>query len=369
MLYFRIDKDNEQNVARLRHSRVVVLGAARSGVAAARLLKRHGAEVLLSDVQVLEKLPAEVGQLPAEGILLETGGHSQAIFNADLAVLSPGIPRATPVVQELMERGIPVVGELEVASWFCRAPMLAVTGSNGKTTTTALLGALLQKQFNTVLVGGNIGTPLSALLLQRPYPDVVVVEVSSFQLESIVNFRPKVALITNLSPNHLDWYDTFEAYAAAKMRIARNLTDADWLVTNREDALLQQEAARLPGKKLTFAQDPSLGADAYWQEHDLVLSAAGRREVVTVASPRLRGPHNRYNMAAAALVAFLMGVSGEQIARTLEGFSGLPHRLEVVGRINQITFVNDSKATTVEALRYALLSFEEPIVLIAGGKD
>ena len=368
-MYFRVEADGKQNVAQLRHSRVVVLGAARSGVAAARLLKRHGATVLLSDVQPLDKLPAEVARLSGEGIQVETGGHSPDIFNADLAVLSPGIPRTTPVVRELTRRGIPVIGELEMAGWFCQAPVVAVTGSNGKTTTTALLGALLQKKFATVLVGGNIGTPLSALLLEQPYPEMVVVEVSSFQLESIVHFHPQVALVTNLSPNHLDWYPSFEAYVQAKMRIAKNLDDTNWLVTNAEDALLQEWAAGAAGKKFTFALIGETGANAFWQAHDLVLSVENRRETIPVPRPRLRGPHNRYNMAAAALVAFLLGVNSEHIGYTLEHFPGLPHRLEVVGRLNGITFVNDSKATTVESLRYALLSFEEPIVLIAGGKD
>lgn len=348
---------------------VAVLGAARSGVAAAELLAEAGARVLLSDVRP-DALDSEtVQRLRQMGVAIELGGHSVGVLEAEWICISPGIPLTVPILREAAEKGIPIVGELELASRFCRAPIVAITGSNGKTTTTTLTGEILKRRFSPVLVGGNIGVPLAKLVREIPQPQVAVLEVSSFQLETIVEFHPHIGVIMNLTPNHLDRYPDFEAYVQAKLQLLKNMQPSDMLIYNADDALLSRRVAEAAPQKIPFSTRQKLEEGAWWEGHTIRISWGGQEQGIPVEQPRLRGPHNRYNMAVAALIGVLHGVPEETIGEVLESFPGIEHRLEVVRVLDGVQYVNDTKATSVDALRYALQSFEEPLVLIAGGKD
>lgn len=364
---FKISADNKENIARLSGSKIAVLGAARSGLAVTRLLHAHGAKILVSDIKPVDSAIKKAMKSMPE-IEYEFGEHTSKILESDMICISPGIPLTIPILQESHKLSIPIAGELEIASWFNRAPVCAITGSNGKTTTTALTGNIFRSHFQRVIVGGNIGNPLADEIQKLPDPQVCVLEVSSFQLETIVNFHPEIAVIMNLSVNHLDRYRDFGAYVAAKMNILKNLGKKDILIYNADDLLLVEEVLRFPGIKVPFSLRQKLGYGGYWDE-DQIRVDLDRKYDIAPTGFALKGPHNRYNMIAASLLAVLKGVPEEIIKSELENFPGIPHRLEEVTSISGVTYVNDSKATTVSSLNYALQSFEQPIILIAGGID
>jgi UDP-N-acetylmuramoylalanine--D-glutamate ligase len=349
----------------VKNKLVVILGAARSGLAAARLLHGMGAKVFVSDTAAVDKKSSAKDLLEHQQIDFEFGGHSNKIFAADFIILSPGIPLNTQEVQEVLAKGIPVYSELEVASWFCRAPLIAVTGSNGKTTTTTLLGEMIRTEKPGSLVAGNIGRAFSEVVCEAGPEDWAVIEVSSFQLETIDAFHPRIVLILNLAPNHLDWYSDYQDYITAKMRILKNLDSADQLIYNADDTLLSERIKGCPASKSAFSL----------RDHDVQASLRnnalylGDQELIQTAQIGLKGAHNYQNAMAAALAARIAGISDENIRDILKIFRGVEHRLEFVGIINGITFINDSKATTVESLAVALQSFDQPLILIAGGKD
>ena len=349
----------------VKNKLVVILGAARSGLAAARLLHGMGAKVFVSDTAAVDKKSSAKDLLEHQQIDFEFGGHSNKIFAADFIILSPGIPLNTQEVQEVLAKGIPVYSELEVASWFCRAPLIAVTGSNGKTTTTTLLGEMIRTEKPESLVAGNIGRAFSEVVREAGPEDWAVIEVSSFQLETIDAFHPRIVLILNLAPNHLDWYSDYQDYITAKMRILKNLDSADQLIYNADDTLLSERIKGCPASKSAFSL----------RDHDVQASLRnnalylGDQELIQTAQIGLKGAHNYQNAMAAALAARIAGISDENIRDILKIFRGVEHRLEFVGIINGITFINDSKATTVESLAVALQSFDQPLILIAGGKD
>lgn len=364
---FKISEDNRQNLKQLRNARVAVLGAARSGIAAAKLIHKSGAKVILSDIKPANSLHKEIESLPTD-IYVELGMHSRKILCCDLVCISPGIPLSEPFIKEVQGEQIPIVGELELASWFTEAPIIAITGSNGKTTTTTLTGNIFKRYFQRIVVGGNIGYPFSAQLLEQPDPEICILEVSSFQLETIKNFRPKIAVIMNLSPNHLDRYADYDAYIQAKMNILKNLNENDIVIYNADDSLLSERIAPTLAKKIPFSNSQPLKYGAYWDNNFIHINL-DHQYSIEVQRYAIRGPHNHYNMVVAALLAALHEIPADIIKNELEDFSGLPHRLEEVVIHAGITFVNDSKATTVSSLNYALQSFERPIVLIAGGID
>jgi len=363
-----IQETGAENVRQLQGRRVSVLGAGRSGKEVARLLRLAGAQVLLSDVRSTAELTEALRDLP-DDVALETGGHSERVLDADLIVISPGISLDIPVLQQAQRLQIPIAGELEVASWFTTAPIIAITGSNGKTTTTALTGEIFRYQYADVIVGGNIGRPFSGELLKMPRPVFNILEVSSFQLETIHTFHPKAAVITNLSPNHLDRYSDFDAYARAKLNILKNMTPDDLLLYNVDDAVLGTYLQDVRPARFPFSLKQELDQGAFWQGQTIRIRWQELDESIPIESMRLRGPHNRYNLLVAAALGMLFGVESRRVQQVAETFQGLPHRLEPVGELNGVVFVNDSKATTVQSLEFALQSFEEPIVLIAGGKD
>ena len=350
----------------LKNKKITVLGAARSGIAAALMLKELGALVYVSDSAPLCSKQEQAAELGRDGIAFEFGQHTERIYEADFVVLSPGIPVRSEVVQKFRQKGIPVYSEIEAAAWFCRAPLIAVTGSNGKTTTTTLIGEMLKAHFPHPIVAGNIGQPFSAYVLQSDPDSPAVVEVSSFQLETIERFHPQVAVVLNFAPNHLDRYDSYEDYLKAKWRITMNLEQNDLLIYNGDDERLSEWSKHITSRKQAFSIQTHPAAAGWYDGQALYLDDG---KLVDVSDMPLKGPHNYMNALAAALAARAVGVPNSAIVRVLRTFAGIEHRLEPVAEIDGVQYINDSKATTIEALAVALQSFNTPIILIAGGKD
>lgn len=349
---------------------VAVVGLARSGVAAARLLHAVGARVLAADLKPLAALGAEAQGLAALGVTLLTGGaHAEALAAVDLVVVSPGVPLDSPQLRAARAAGVPLIGELELGWRAAEADTIAITGTNGKTTTTALVGALLRAHAaRPVLVAGNIGTPLTAHALDVPADGILVCEVSSFQLETIDAFGPRVAAVLNVTPDHLDRHGTFEAYLEAKARIFLNQTEADCAVLNADDASAPVLARRTRARVVWFsrrgARVPGVFVDAGW----IAAALDGRVErLCPLAEFPLRGAHNVENALAATACALWAGLAPEAIRRGLAGFRGVPHRLERVRELDGVVYYNDSKGTNVASTVRALESFTERVVLIAGG--
>ncbi len=371
----------------VKGKQVVIIGGKRSGLAAARLLKKHGAKVFLTEREpLLDKALEE--ELQQAKIKYEFGGHTEKIFDADFAVVSPGVPSNAPVVQQLQRAKIRVFSEIEVASWFCRAKIVAITGTNGKTTTTLLTKSIFErdgkeKGYRAFAVG-NIGQPFSDYVDEMTEKDVAVVETSSFQLEHCFRYKPKVAIITNITPNHLDRYATFEDYAAAKYRIYQRQTKSDVLIANLDNDTLANHFGKAEvRKKLKMRFIPiSLERDlsrryaecGYLKAGCLVLKVNGQKEILMKEEEILnninfRGRHNVYNSLASAIAARAMEVRTETIRESIMSFQGVEHRIEFVRELDGIHFINDSKSTSVDALWYALDTIQPPIVLIIGGRD
>ncbi|NOG46382.1 MAG: UDP-N-acetylmuramoyl-L-alanine--D-glutamate ligase [Calditrichaeota bacterium] len=346
--------------------KITVLGAARSGIAAARMLMKHGASVFVSDSASPEKRALDIEQLNKDEIEFELGQHSHRVYEADCAVLSPGIPVVSGVVQAFYKKNIPVYAEVEAAWWLNKSPVIGVTGSNGKTTTTSLIGEMLRQKDSGAIVAGNIGQPFSEYVDNSNKERWAVIELSSFQLETVSNFAPKIAVVLNFAPNHLDRYPSYEAYLEAKWRITQNMDEDDLLVYNADDEKLSQWASKIQSPKLSFAVGRENAEGAAYRNNAIYLFG---KKLIDEDEIVLQGIHNYMNVMAAALAANKAGIGNEQICAVLKTFSGIEHRLEKVAEIDNVLYVNDSKATTVESLYFALQSFKTPIVLIAGGKD
>ncbi len=349
---------------------VSVLGLARSGVAAARLVRRLGGRVLASDSSPLEALPAEARGLEREGCALWAGGHPDAAFvGADLVVVSPGVPLELPALEAMRARGVPMIGELELAWRVMEADVIAITGTNGKTTTTALTGELLRTQVRPVLVGGNIGTPLAEHALEFPGDGIVVAEVSSFQLDGIDRFRPRVGAILNITPDHLDRHGTFERYVDAKARIFANQTPTDCAVLNADDPVTAGLGSRARGRVIWFSRLAPLPHGVFIYNGWIVAKLNGSTErICPVSEITLRGSHNVENVLAATACALWTGMAPSAIRRGIAAFRGVAHRIERVHDDRGVVYYNDSKGTNVDSTIKALQSFTEPVVLIAGGK-
>ncbi len=355
----------------LQQQRVSVIGAARSGVAVARLLASQGARVLVSDQQAEATIAQAVAELNRDGIETETGGHSPQVFECSLMVISPGVPSDAPVVREAQRRGIRVVSELEVGSWFCPAPIIAITGSNGKTTTTTLVGRVLGDAKKKHVVAGNIGTAFSSVVLELAETHTVVLEVSSFQLDHTERFRPAIAALLNITPDHMDRYGhSMERYAASKARIFRNQTKDDVLAYNADDEWTRRVVADARCRTVAFSTQRTLDEGAFVERNELVVRMDGRTvPVIPTEQISIRGTHNLANAMAAVLIGHLSGVSAASMRATLRNFKGVEHRLEFVREVDGVRYVNDSKATNVDSVWYALQAFREPIVLLLGGRD
>jgi UDP-N-acetylmuramoylalanine--D-glutamate ligase len=357
----------------LSGKKVLVVGLARSGAAAARLCARQGARVTVTDRRVATEVASEVRALDGAGVSFALGGHDERDFTgSDLVVISPGVPLSLPEIAAARRAGVPVLGEVELASRFLGAlPVVAITGTNGKSTTTALAGALFQEDRRT-FVGGNLGTPLSELPLSGASVEAVVLELSSFQLEGIERFRPRVGAILNVTPDHLDRYPGMDAYGAAKARLFENQQPGDLAVANERDPRAMAAARSTRGEVVTFGFGPR-GPMAARDDGEVVrwTGPSGDPERYQVRNRALRGRHNRENAMAAIALARLMGVPGPKVQRGLDQFPGLPHRLELVAERGGVEWVNDSKATNVDSTVVGLAAFPEgkpSVVLLLGGR-
>jgi UDP-N-acetylmuramoylalanine--D-glutamate ligase len=351
--------------------KVTVVGAARSGIAVSKLLGLHGAEVFVSDSSLAEKLQSSLSLLEAERIEYETGKHTARAYECDLMVISPGVPSNAPVVLEAKKRNIKVISELEVGSWFCRSPIVAITGANGKTTTTTLIGRILDHAKKKHVVAGNIGTAFSSVVLELAETDIVVLEVSSFQLDHIDSFRPKISILLNITPDHMDRYDhSMENYAASKARIFENQRSEDVLIYNADDEWTKRIISKAKSRKIAFSISQQLNEGAFVENEKLVTSLGGVKSgIIDINKIFIKGKHNLYNSMAAVLVGQLFGIESVLIRSTLETFEGVEHRLEFIRELNGVRYYNDSKATNVDSVWYALQAFKEPIVLFLGGRD
>ena len=349
---------------------VAVVGLARSGVAAARLIRRLGGRVLASDSGARESLTPEAVQLEAAGCTLFAGGHPEAAFaGAELVVVSPGVPLELPALEAVRARGVPIIGELELGWRVMEADLIAITGTNGKTTTTALTGELAAGTMRPVLVGGNIGTPLCAQALDFPADGLVVAEASSFQLDTTEQLHPRVAAVLNLTPDHLDRHRTFERYVDAKAKIFANQTAADCAVLNADDAVTATLASRTQAGVLWFSRVKALERGVFVRDGWVVAKLNGHvEEICPLGEITLRGQHNVENVLAATACALWTGLSPDAIRRRIGIFRGVSHRIERVDEKRGVVYYNDSKGTNVDSTIKALESFTEPIVLIAGGK-
>ena len=357
----------------LKNKRVLVVGAGKSGIAAARFLLAHGAKVTVSDSRSAAALAGEIPALLEAGIMVETGGHGLLTFRRqDLIVVSPGVPLETPEVERVRALGMPVIGELELASRFLQGRVIAITGSNGKTTTTTLVGEILKRAGMATLVGGNIGTPVVELIAESRPETWSVLEVSSFQMETAESFRPGIAAVLNITPDHLDRHKTFERYAAAKARITARQDAEDFLVLNAEDKPSQMMAGKTRAQVFWFSSRRPVkqGAFVHGESVAFLAREGGRAEpVMPVAEISLRGAHNVENVLAAAAIARLAGVPGNAIREAVRAFKAVEHRLELVRVRHGVEFYNDSKATNVDAAMKAIASFPRGVHLILGGKD
>lgn len=360
----------------LKDKRVLVVGLGRSGVASALFLKAHGARVTVSDTKSGDDLRNEIPTLLDHGITVETGGHGERTFRGqDLIVVSPGVPVDAPPLVQARSLGEMVIGEIELAAQFLPGPIVAVTGSNGKTTTTTLTGEILAAAGLPTLVGGNIGTPAISLADRAKPETVIVLEVSSFQLETIQAFRPKVAVVLNVTPDHLDRHRTLEAYVNAKARIFENQTGEDFAVLNADDPTCVAMAQRTRAQVFWFSRQKEVKQGAWVREGNILFrdgtgpQEEGQRDIMQVSEIPLKGAHNLENVLAAVCAGVLMGCAPEKIRQAVRDFKAVEHRLEFVATIRGVDYYNDSKATNVDATIKALESFPANIHLILGGKD
>jgi len=350
--------------------RLVVLGAGESGVGTAILGKQQGFEVFVSDFSKIREQYKEV--LIHNELAWEEGGHSEAkVLSADVVMKSPGIPDAAPIVQELVKKGIPVISEIEFASEYTPAGIVGITGSNGKTSTAILTYELLKQGGLNVVLGGNIGKSFAELVSEDMYENFVL-ELSSFQLDGTKNFAPHIAVLTNLSPDHLDRYnDNYSEYIESKFRITMNQTSADYLIYDADDSEIKKwlSANKTKAQLLPFSVKRKLKKGAFIEDKQLVLTLENNQFTMPIATLGLQGQHNHKNAMAASTVATLLKIRKSTIRECLENFQGVEHRLEKVLKINNVMYVNDSKATNVNATFYALDSMETATVWIVGGID
>jgi len=355
----------------VKDKRVLVVGLGKSGVASALFLKQRGARVTVSDTKSPDQLREEIPMLLDHGIAVETGGHGERTFREqDLIVVSPGVPVDAAPLLQARAAGEPVIGEIELAAQNLPGDIVAITGSNGKTTTTTLVGEILAAGGLPVSVGGNIGTPAISLVERVTRQTIVVLEVSSFQLETIQTFRPKVAVVLNITPDHLDRHRTFQTYVDAKARIFENQQSSDFAVLNEDDPTCGTLADRTRAQVFWFSRKKEIPQGAFVRDGKILfLDGKSHREVMLISEIPLKGAHNLENVLAGVCAGALMGCEPPKIRQAIQNFKAVEHRLEYVATVKGVEYFNDSKATNVDATIKALESFPKNIHLILGGKD
>ena len=357
----------------LKGKKVLVVGLGKSGLAAALFLRRQGAQVTVSDIRSAQKLGKDIPALIEQGIAVEAGGHGLLTFRRqDLIVVSPGVPLSTPELVQVQKFGLPIIGEVELAARFLKGRTIAITGSNGKTTTTSLCGAILEKAGYPVHVGGNIGLPVIGLVEDSREDGWSVLEISSFQLETTEKFRPDIAVILNITPDHLDRHGSFANYVAAKERIFGAQTPDDKLVLNADDDVTSRAAARAPSQVFWFSRKRVIRQGAFVHEGAILFRASEQAKpepILKLDEIPLKGVHNVENVLAAVCASRLAGVAPEAIRAAVASFRAVEHRLEFVAEIDGVSYYNDSKATNVDATIKAIEAFPSGVHLILGGKD
>ena len=354
----------------LHNKKTLVVGLGATGIATALFLREQGAQVTVSEKKNREDLLPATQQLDSTGIVLETGGHQNETFlNADLIVVSPGVSLETPPLPAAAAKGVEIISEIELASRFITVPIIAVTGTNGKTTTVNLMADLFASSGKRAFLGGNVGNPLIEYVLNRNHEDYIIAEVSSFQLEGIRNFKPFISVLLNLNHDHLDRYVSYSDYIAAKARLFINQTPEDYAILNADDPEVQALVPSIRATRLSFSCEHEVSSGIFCKDHQAYFTQGTDQTRFPLDHIHLPGNHNRHNIMASIAVGQLCGCSREAIQHTIENFRGLPHRLEWVGKIDQIGFYNDSKATNVSSTVRALEALNPPVILIAGGKD
>jgi len=350
----------------LRNKKVSVIGAGRSGMAVAEVVKSLGGIPFVSDsdVAVRNKVNQRLSELDIES---EFGVHSGKVFEGELIIVSPGVPANSKIVKGANSRGIPVWPEVELAYRICKGKIIGVTGSNGKTTTTTLLGEILKKGKRQTFVCGNIGYPFISIAAKVPVDGFAMVELSSFQLELIEEFRPDIAVFLNISPDHLDRHRDLAAYIAAKMRIFENQKSSDKAIINYDDVTLREGCNHLKAKTAWYSVQKPMESGV-WADPDGDLMA-GTIRIMDSRQLKIKGVHNLSNACAATLAALEVGIEIDDIVEVLRSFPGVEHRLEPVRLIGGVSFINDSKGTNVDSVHWALQAVSAPVILIAGGKD
>jgi UDP-N-acetylmuramoylalanine--D-glutamate ligase len=352
---------------------ISIIGAAKSGLAAAKSLVESGAKIFVSDIQSEEKLKSALNTVGlSDKVQYEAGGHSDRVLDAEFIILSPGVRTDIPILLKAQEKGIPIYSEIEIAYRMSSGRRLVVTGSNGKTTTTTLLAEFCRKQFPEVFLGGNIGIPMMEFATKTTPDSLQVLEVSSFQLETISDFTPDIGVITNFFENHLDRYPSYKAYIEAKKRIALNMNEKHWLILNADQDAMHELSSQVDCRVAWFGWSVADCRPAVTVENDSFVyydQTGNRLELFPVSSARIIGEHNTENIMCASLAALLAGVKAELLEPVVKEFPGVEHRLEWVRELNGVTFINDSKGTNCAASITALKACRQPTILIAGGRD
>ncbi|MCL6458859.1 MAG: UDP-N-acetylmuramoyl-L-alanine--D-glutamate ligase [Gorillibacterium sp.] len=365
-----------QHPAEYKDREIIVLGLARSGVAVAKLFQQYGANVIVNDKKARDLCP-EAEELEALGISVVCGGHPEGIIHSGIALVvkNPGIPYTAAPVKRAIELGLEIVTEVEVAYHICKAPIIGVTGSNGKTTTTTWIGQMLNKAGQKPIIAGNIGRALCEAAMEAKADDVMVVELSSFQLKGTVAFRPKIALLLNVYETHLDYHGSLADYCESKAKLFANQTEDDIAVFNLDDPYCRSLVTSLKAQLMPFSMEEQLEVGVYlWNDGEqewIVYQPVGGERILVLPTSKvgLPGRHNVQNALAATAVAFSAGADLESIVFSLQEFHGVEHRLEFVREVEDVTFINGSKATNPAATIKDLEAFDQSIVLIAGGLD
>lgn len=356
-------------ISEMKNRSVTVIGLGRSGTAISRLANYLGSKVFISDDSSSQSVKENLESLESLGVQGEIDGHSNKIFNTDLMVISPGVAADSPIVLEAQKRGIKVIGEIEFAGLFTNSPIIGVTGSNGKSTTVHALVKMCQSEEINGVLAGNVGFPFSDKVLeelQNPDPKLVyVLEISSFQMEFIENFHPHISIFLNISPDHLDRHKTFDNYLTAKLRLAENQTEQDYIIFNADDRILVDALKKHKTKKITFS--PKYSDKSIYSVNNSNVINKEYAKLTKLENIGLPGRHNLYNLLAAASGAHCLGISDTRITDVMHSFKGIPHRLENIATIDGIEYINDSKATNIDAVKVAIESYEKPIILILGG--
>lgn len=351
--------------------KISIIGAVKSGIGAARLAKAFGAIPFVSDSNSKDKLEKSISVFESEEISYECGSHSEKVFDCDFIVTSPGVPSNSPVLLKAVKRGIKIFSEVEFASWFCKGKTISITGTNGKTTTTSLMAYTLNIAGIKTFTAGNIGNAFSETTLQVHETEFVALETSSFQLDFIDQFKPRFSMILNITPDHLDRYsNNFDEYIASKIKITANQNEDDYFIYNADDTNIKPNLKNKKVRRLAFSLKGEIPAGAFFKEGKMFFAWLGKSESVASASDLyIKGEHNVANALAVLAVAKLLNVPNQKIREAFSTFKGVEHRLEFVRELDGIEFVNDSKATNVDSVWYALRSFDKPLYLILGGKD